>query len=171
MANELNQYITDSLTTINPVIADSNRKTVKNLLFYQQIEKTRLTEFLHDELNHGFRAFSDRKKHDINVYQGNAEDSLKVITFLKKSLDAFSERINNFEYICGKHRDLSEVDMLVLYLGLRDYCSNLYQQMGANYRDRKMKSSCQNISDLFDQVSDEIGMAYTGHNQPESGGD
>ncbi len=166
---ELNNYISNSLSDIYPAVPDTCKKIIKNLLYYQQAEKTKLIELLHNELNYCYRAFYDRKKYSITVYKSRRDDSIKVNNFISKSLDTFTERINNFNYICNEHKDLSDVDLLVLYLGLRDYCANFYQQMAANYNDKKMMRTCREMVAIIDQISDEIGMAYTSQNRKHPG--
>ncbi|KUG04401.1 hypothetical protein ASZ90_018168 [hydrocarbon metagenome] len=169
LAIELNRHISNSLSSIHPVVPDTSKKTIKNLLYYQQVEKSRLIELLHNELNNCYRAFYDRKKYSITVYSNNRDDYIKANTFITKSLDTFTERINNFDYICHKNKDLSDVDLLVLYLGLRDYCANFYQQLAVNYKNKKLLNTCQDIVVLIDGISDEIGLAYTGEKQKRKG--
>jgi GTPase involved in cell partitioning and DNA repair len=96
----------------------------------------------------------------IKVYM-RKEKMRESSNWIKKSLDALEERIKNLEYLCQRNRDLSEVDFLILYLGLRDYCSNMFQQMSANYDTERLSKACQELVALADQVSDEIGEAYT----------
>ncbi len=166
---ELNNHISNCLDDIYSSVSDAYKKTIKNLLYYQQVEKTKLIELLHNELNHCDRAFYDRRKNSITVYQSSSYDSAKANSFIKKSLDTFAERINNFDYICRGHKDLSEVDLLILYLGLRDYCANFYQQMAVNYNDKKMMAACKELVVLIDQISDDIGLAYTSQKQNNPG--
>lgn len=160
LAIELNNQITDSLIRVLPALPAYNQKTVKNLLFYQKIERTKLIDLLHYELNNCYRAFYNQNKDLINVYK-RKEDWSEGNSWISKSLDAFGEKINNLEYISRKNQTLSEVDFLILYLGLRDYCSNMFQQMSANYHTERLSQCCQQLVVLLDQVSDEIGEAYT----------
>ncbi len=162
---EFNDHISKNLDDIYSAVSDAYEKTIKNLLYYQQVEKTKLIELLHNEINYCDRAFYDRKKTSITVYRSSRYDSAKPNTFFKKSLDTFTERLNNFNYICREHKDLSEVDLLILYLGLRDYCANFYQQMGINYYDKNMMSTCKEMVVLIDRVSDDIGLAYMSQKQ------
>ena len=160
LAIELNQQITDGLLRILPALPDYIQKTAKNLLFYQNVEKTNFIELLHNELNNSYRAFYHQNKDFINVYM-RKEKLGEGSKWIKKSLEALQEKINNLEYISQKNKALSEVDFLILHLGLRDYCSNMFQQMSANYRVERLSSCCQQLVALLDQVSDEIGEAYT----------
>ncbi len=166
---ELNRHICNSLTGIYQVVPDVSKKTIKNLLYYQQAEKTKLIELLHNELNYCYRAFYDRRKYSITVYNSNKDDNKKANIFINKSLDTFTERIRNFDYICHKNKSLSDMDFLILYLGLRDYCANFYQQLAVNYNDKNMLNTCQEIVVLIDQISDEIGLAYQCQKQNNPG--
>ncbi|NLO22433.1 MAG: hypothetical protein GX119_10625 [Syntrophomonadaceae bacterium] len=160
LALELNQQISDSLIRVLPNLADNNQKAVKNLLYYQKMERNTLIELLHNELNNSYRAFYNHNKDFINVYK-KKEEWDESSNWIKKSLDAFAEKTNNLEYLGQKNRNLSQVDFLILYLGLRDYCSNMFQQMSANYRMDRLSHGCQELVVLLDQLSDEIGEAYT----------
>lgn len=160
LALELNKVITDSLNQVFSTLPDNNQKTVKNLLFYQKIEKTKLIELLHYELNNCYQAFCQQNKEFINVYKGK-EELAEGSNLLNKSLDTFTERIKNFQHICTVNRKVDEVDFLILYLGLRDYCSNMFQQLSANYQADKLSRCCKELVGLLDRVSDEIGLAYT----------
>lgn len=161
LAIDLNMNLTSILKDIHPAAPDKCKKTIKNLLFYQQAEKTKLVDLLHRELNICYRAFYEHSRNSITVIRSNQSDSPQSYLFIKKSLDTFAERINNFGYICREHKDLSDVDLLVLYLGLRDYCANFFQQMAVNYQDKNMMAICNELVGLIDQVSDEIGLAYS----------
>jgi hypothetical protein len=160
LAIELNQRISNCLAKILPDLEVHNQKTVRNLLYYPKIERTKFIELLYDELNNSYRAFYNQNKELIKVYM-RKEKMRESSNWIKKSLDALEERIKNLEYLCQRNRDLSEVDFLILYLGLRDYCSNMFQQMSANYDTERLSKACQELVALADQVSDEIGEAYT----------
>ncbi len=170
LAMGLNEHITKSLTDINSSISDAYKKTIKNLLYYQQLEKAELIELLHNEAKYCDRAFYDKRKISISVYDGKGYDSVPTDTFVKKSLDSFCERIDNFLYICRENQDLNEVDLVILYLGLRDYCANFFQQMAANYNKKLMMDSCKAMVVMIDQISDEVGLAYTNQKQNNPGG-
>ncbi len=161
LAIDLNMNLTSMLKDIHSAAPDKCKRIIKNLLYYQQAEKTKLVELLHRELNNCYRAFYDHRKNSITVLRSSQRDSPQSYLFIKKSLDTFAERINNFGYICREHKDLSDVDLLVLYLGLRDYCANFFQQMAVNYQDKNMMAICNELVGLIDQVSDEIGLAYS----------
>lgn len=166
----LNEHITRSLAGINSSISNAYKETIKNLLYYQQLEKDELIELLHNEAKYCDRAFYDKKKVSISVYDGNGSDSAPITNaFIQKSLDSFCERIDNFVYICHENQELSEADLVILYLGLRDYCANLFQQMAVNYNKKLMMNSCQAMVVMIDQISDDVGLAYTNqkHNNPE----
>lgn len=161
LAIDLNMNLTSILKDIHSAAPDKSKRIIKNLLYYQQAEKTKLVELLHRELNNCYRAFYDHRKNSITVLRSSQDDSPQSHLFINKSLDTFAERINNFGYICREHKDLSDVDLLVLYLGLRDYCANFFQQMAVNYQDKNMMAICNELVGLIDQVSDEIGLAYS----------
>ena len=73
LALELNQQISDSLIRVLPNLADNNQKAVKNLLYYQKMERNTLIELLHNELSSSDRAFYNHNKVFINVYKKKEE--------------------------------------------------------------------------------------------------
>lgn len=156
LAIESNDCISNSLTYVHSVIADDCKDTIKKLLNYQQAEKLELVRLLHHEINNCCTVFYGHNDYSMFIYP-DEQASRNTEIFVTKSLDNFIERVNNFNYVCRCQARLTNTDLLIIFLGLRDYCANFFQQMSLNYSSKELTNLCSDIVCLIDCTSDKIG--------------
>jgi len=163
LAIELNDCINSSLNYVYPIITDDCKGSIKKLLNYQQAERSDFVGLLHYEINNCCSVFYGNKDYSMFIYP-DEQASNNTESFVSKSLDSFSERVNNFNYVCRCQSMLTKTDLLIIFLGLRDYCANFFQQMALNYSSKELTNLCSDIVILIDSNSDKIGDYFISEN-------
>lgn len=158
LAIELNKSISSSINQILPVVSSSCQNLIKNLLHYQQTEEADFISLLHYHLNYCYYVFYNKRNSSIFTIDSRVHNDFQH--FIEETLEAFSIKLSNFQVICCNCPEITDSDFLTVFLGLRDYLANFFQQLAYNYNVQDYKRVCNEIVSLIDKVSDEIGQTY-----------
>lgn len=160
MALEINHRIQSCMQDVEQLMNPEYSQTIKMMQSFQHNEEIKIGLLLSHELNYCYQLFFEQKSPGLLVNRGNL--NLPVIDcFVQNSLNALKEKINNLILISQQQQRLNTDFLVLLFLGLRDYCANFYQQMAANYHQDELIRCFYQLSELTDQISDEIGAAFS----------
>lgn len=160
MALEVNHRIQNCTQDVGQLMNPNYLRTIKTLQSFQHKEESRIKLLLNHELNYYYQLFYQRKSPGLLIQSENS--NLPIIgSFVQNSLNTLNEKINNLTLICQQQQRLTTDSLVLLFLGLRDYTANFYQQMAANYQQDNLIQCFYQLSELTDQVSDEMGSAFS----------
>lgn len=160
MALEVNHCIQSCTHDIEQLINPEYSRAIKTMQTFQHKEEASIEKLLNHELNSYYQQFYERKIPGVLMSNWNI-NAPGTETFLQNSLNTLKEKIYNLFLICQQQPRLTADSLVLLFLGLRDYCANFYQQMAANYQEDELIQCFYRLSELTDQVSDEIGASFS----------